>query len=100
MYSFYRSDTTMLAMPHLSHPVQLLLVRLEVLPEVGRVDEAVRELEWEQPHLARSLAKGKSPSSVSLSKTLQLRVNRPPNPPGLPSPLAAHLIAHFLFQFT
>ena len=35
----------------LTHPVQLLLVRLEVLPEVGRVDEAVRELEWEQPHL-------------------------------------------------
>ena len=35
----------------LTHPVQLLLMRLEVLPEVGRVDEAVRELEWEQPHL-------------------------------------------------
>ena len=38
----------------LTHPVQLLLVRLEVLPEVGRVDEAVRELEWEQPHLERA----------------------------------------------
>lgn len=30
-----------LAMAKLTHPVQLLLVRLEVLPEVGRVDEAV-----------------------------------------------------------
>ena len=37
-------------------------------------------------------AAGKSPSSVSLSKTLQLRVNRPPSSP---FPLA-HLIAHFL----
>ena len=59
-----------MAMPRLSltHPVQLLLVRLEVLPEVGRVDEAVRELEWEQPHLERLRCEGRGNRPLPLDQ--------------------------------
>ena len=52
----------------LTHPVQLLLVRLEVLPEVGRVDEAVRELEWEQPHLERLRCEGRGNRPLPLDQ--------------------------------
>ena len=30
--------------------VQLLLMRLEIFPEVGRIYKAIGKLKWEQPH--------------------------------------------------